>query len=192
MTRSALTLVTTLLAGIPHAVKVAPAQDAHGAGLAGAPIVAAAPARARVLQAARDVMQKARYCTLVTLGEDGHPQARVVDPFPLEGDRDVWIATNPVTRRVAEIRKDARVSLLYFDPSGPGYVTLVGRAEIVEAATEKAKRWKPDWSAFYEDENRGADYVLIRVTAARLELVSHAHDLLNDPRSWRPVSLDLR
>jgi general stress protein 26 len=137
-------------------------------------------------------MAAARYCSLITVGEDGHPQARIVDPFPPEGELTVWIATNPATRKVVQVRKDRRVTLLYFDPKGPGYVTILGEARLVDDPREKGKRWKPEWSRFYKDENRGADYLLIRIEPRRLEVVSEAHGLVNDPATWRPVTLEFR
>ena len=149
------------------------------------------PGRPAILEAARELMKKARYCALVTIGGDGHPQARAIDAFLPEEDMTVWIATNPITRKVAEVRKDPRVTLYYYEPAGPGYVTLLGRAVVVSDPTEKAKRWKEDWAAFYKDKNRGDDYVLIRVTPTRLEIVSYGHGLLNDPASWRPLSIEL-
>ena len=76
--------------------------------------------RAAILVAARELMVKARYCGLVTLGPGGQPQARLVDPFVPEEDFSVWIATNPVTRKVKEIRDDGRVTLFYVDPGAAG------------------------------------------------------------------------
>jgi general stress protein 26 len=171
---------------------------ALGAGLAwsapsGTPRAAPAAAatdRARVVAAARDVMQKARFCTMVTLGRDGHPQARVVDPFAPEGELTVWIATRPVTRKVREIERDGRVTLLYFDASAQAYVTVLGRADIVRDRAEKARRWKAEWKAFYADENRGEDYLLIRVRPLRLEILSPGHGLSNDPKTWQPVAVE--
>ena len=148
------------------------------------------PDRAAVIQAAADIMKASRYCALVTLGEDGQPQARTVDAFEPDNDMTVWIGTNPVTRKVQQIRKDPRVTLYYFDPAGPGYVTLLGRAEIVDDAAAKAAHWKEDWTRYYRDKNRGSDYVLIKVAPRTLELVSYAHRLLNDPETWRPISIE--
>ena len=149
------------------------------------------PDRSAVLKAAREVMLKARYCDLVTIGPGGQPQARPVDPFPPEDGLVVWIATNPASRKVREIRDDARVTLMYLDPAGDGYVTLIGKATLVNDPVEKARRWKDDWLAFYKDKNRGDDYLLIRVIPSRVEIVSGAHGIANDPRTWRPVSVDL-
>lgn len=150
----------------------------------------ARPDRPVLLKAAREVMEKARYCALVTNAESGYPQARAIDAFAPEADMTVWIATNPVTRKVAEVKKDPRVTLYYYEPAGPGYVTLQGRATVVADPAEKAKRWKEDWAAFYKDKNRGDDYVLLRVTPVRLEVVSYGHGLLNDPASWRPLAVE--
>src|SRR4051812_11747934 len=88
----------------------------------------APPARAAVIAAARDVIEKAHYCTLVTIGEDGQPQARIVDPLAPDAAFTIWIATNPLTRKVDQIRRDPRVTLLCFDAATSGYATVLGRA----------------------------------------------------------------
>jgi len=149
----------------------------------------AAPERAAVIAAAKEVMEAARYCALITIGPDGFPQARTVDTFVPEDDLTVWIGTKPVTRKVAEIRANPQVTLYYFDAGPMNYVTMLGTAEIVADPAMKAKYWKEDWASFYEDRNRGDDYVLIRVRPVRLEIVSYTHNLINDPRTWRPVTI---
>jgi PPOX class probable F420-dependent enzyme len=148
------------------------------------------PDRGAIVAAAQTIATKARFCTLVTVGDEGHPQARIVDPFPPEGEMTIWIATNPVTRKVREVRKDPRVTLVWFDPSGPGYVTLLGTAEVVTDPAETGGRWKDDWAAFYKDKNRGDDYVLLRVSPRRLEVVSYADGIMNDPVTWTPASIE--
>ena len=152
---------------------------------------AAKSGRAQILETAAGVMQAARYCTFATVDEEGQPRARVVDPFPPEKDMVVWMATKATTRKVAQIRKNPRATLLCFDGARKGYVTLLGTAAVVDDPAEKAKRWKPEWKEFYDDENRGADYVLIRLKPSRLEILSPADGLGNDPRTWIPISLQL-
>ena len=151
-----------------------------------------APKREQILGAATDLMRAARYCTFVTVDEEGQPRARVVDPFPPDGDMTVWMATKAASRKVAQIRKNPRATLLCFDGAKKGYVTLLGTASVVDDPAEKAKRWKPEWKDFYDDENRGKDYILIRLKPARLEVLSPAHGLGNEPRTWLPPSLDLK
>jgi general stress protein 26 len=148
------------------------------------------PDRAAVLKAAREVARKARYATFITLGADGQPQARIVDALGPDEDFSVWVATNPATRKVAEIAKDPRVTISFFEPSLPAYVTLVGRATVVTDAAVKASHWKDAWAPFYKNESRGADFALLKFVPHRLEIVSERDGLVNAPGTWRPVTVD--
>lgn len=143
-----------------------------------------------VLRAAREVMQKARYCAFITLGEDGQPQVRAVDPLGPDDDMTVWVGTNAATRKLAQVRKDPRVTLFYFDAAAPAYVTLIGRAVESSDPAEKAKHWKNEWLPFYKDRHRGPDFALLKVEPRRLEIVSQNHGLLNDPKTWLPVAIE--
>jgi len=141
------------------------------------------------LASAREIMQAARYCTLVTFGEDFYPQARTMDTFPPEADLTVWMATNPKSRKVAQMLKNPRVTLHYFDTASMGTVTLFGLARLVNDPAEKKTRWKDEWRDFYPD--RDAGYLLIAVTPDRLEILSPAHGIGNDPVTWKPLTIQL-
>jgi general stress protein 26 len=162
--------------------------------LAGATLLAALPAlaadREAVLKAAREIVRKARYATFVTVGEDGQPQARIVDALGPDDDFVVWVGTNPASRKVAEIAKNPRVTLNFFEPSLPAFVTLIGSASVVTDAAVKAKHWKDAWSPFFKSEHRGADFALVKFVPRRLEIVSEAHGFTNAPGTWRPVSVE--
>jgi general stress protein 26 len=138
----------------------------------------------RVLTVAREIIVTARFASFVTVGDHGAPQARIVDPLAPDDDFVVYVATNPLSRKVREIRKDSRVTLLYFDAGRPGYVTLAGRAQEVSGA-EKRTHHKSDWQAFFPAE-RPESYVLYRVVPARVEVVSAKDGLPGDPTTWRP------
>jgi general stress protein 26 len=133
---------------------------------------------------AHEIIDAAHFVALISLDADGHPQARVMDPFPPESDMTVWLATNPRSRKVEQIRKDNRVTLYYFDKSGLGTVTLMGTARLVDDPAEKAKRWKAGWEAFYPD--RDSSYLLIEFRPVRMEIVSIKHGLSGDPQTWTP------
>jgi general stress protein 26 len=148
----------------------------------------APPTREEILAAARTIIQNARYGTLVTLGEKGEPQARIVDPFAPDSAFTVWVGTKPLTRKVSQIAHDPRVVLLWFETGNPSYVSLSGRAELVSDSAQKEKHWKPEWAGFYHNGNHGDDYVLIRVTPTHIEVVGRG--MISDPNTWRPVMLD--
>src|SRR5512140_487396 len=74
----------------------------------------AAPDRAAVVKAAREVADSARYCSFITMAEDGQPQARIIDLLPLEPDLTAWIGTAPGMRKVAQVRQNPRATLICF------------------------------------------------------------------------------
>lgn len=152
----------------------------------------AMPPRDAVLKAAREVITGARYATLSTVDDlSGYPQSRVVDPFAPEPDFTIWIGTNAETRKVQQIRLNPRVALLYFDAPRQHYVSISGVASIVRDPAEKSRRFKPEWKAFYKNDGAGDDYVLIRITPSRLEIVADSLGMKNDPVTWRPVTITL-
>ena len=150
-----------------------------------------APTSIQIQAGAMEVMKAARYATLATIGKDGQPQSRIVDPL-VSPDGTIWIGTNPLTRKVGEIRKDSRVSLLFFNAKASEYVTVIGNASIVNDVRTKSAHWKEDWAPFYKSKHAGSDFMLIRVQPSRLEVSSQRLGLNNHPVTWRPVTIDLR
>jgi len=151
---------------------------------------AQAPPRAAVLAAATDIIQKAHYCTFITIGEDGYPEARMVDPLPPDTDFTIWFATNPLTRKVDQVRRNPQVTLSCFDAGTSSYVTLLGRGSLVTDATEKQRHWKDEWAAIYPNGAKSDDVMLIRITPARLEIVSESRGMVGDAKTWLPLTID--
>ncbi len=146
------------------------------------------PSRESLVRAATEIMRAAGVCALMTVDDTGRPQARAMDALPPEPGLIVWMATNPKTRKVSQIRRDPRVTLYYYDPQTMSYVTLLGRAHLVTDAAEKQKHWKKGWEAFWPD--RGEGFLLIEVMPDRIEVVSPSRGINNDPVTWAPHSLD--
>jgi general stress protein 26 len=95
---------------------------------------------------------------------------------------DIWMGTNRNSAKVREIQNDDRATLVYRIPGGTGYVTLRGRASIVDDPAEKEQRWRPHWDAFYPDPE--AMYVLIHFEPEDGEVVSFQADLVGDSLTW--------
>jgi general stress protein 26 len=140
--------------------------------------------------AARSIIEAATYATFITTDRTGRPQARTVQPMPPTSDWEVWFATNPRTRKVGEIRRDARVAMHYFDKPTLSYVTVLGRAAVITDRATKDAHWNPAWSEFYPD--RDTSVVLVRVRVERLEVVSTGKKIVGDARTWRPPSVTVR
>jgi general stress protein 26 len=143
--------------------------------------------RETLIATAREIMGSARYCALITLDSKGRAHARTMDPFPPDENMLVWFGTNPKSRKVAEIRRNRRVTLYYFDREGAAYVTISGVARLVNDPKEKAGRWKDEWKAFYPDREQG--YLLIAVTPQELEIVSEKKGIVGDAVRWTPPTI---
>lgn len=155
------------------------------------PALAAAqgqPPRRQIVAAGWEVLQKAGFCSFITIGEDGHPQARVVDPLGPDEDSTIWVATNPRTRKIGQVRRDPRVTLHCFEPATSSYVTILAKATVVTDAAEKARHWKAAWTPFYPGGAKGDAVVLIRLTPSRMEVVSETRGLVPDAKSWLPLA----
>lgn len=147
------------------------------------------PPRAELLGIAREVVEGAAFVSLATLDEEGYPAVRAMDPLPPDSNWVVWLATNPGSRKVEQLRASPRVALHYLAEDVPAYVTLIGRARLVDDPEMKARHWKESWTPFYPDRDQSV--LLIEVTPVRLEVVSEAHGAPGDPATWRAHVVEL-
>lgn len=148
-----------------------------------AAMAGAQPAPERIVEAARAVMQSAEFCFLITVDGSTEPQARLMQPFAPDGEMKVWFGTNPSSRKVAQIRKNPRTTLAYYDKAGPNYVTLSGMARIVDTPAERRKHWRKEWEAFFPGGPEGKNFVAIEFTPQRMELISTTHKIAAEPTS---------
>lgn len=145
--------------------------------------------RAHLVAAAREVMGAQTYCALVTIDEAGRPQVRTMNPFPPEEDMSVWMATNPRSLKVREIRRDPRVALYYANHAEAiGYVTVHGRAELVDDMREIVKRKRAYWDQAFPGL---VNIVLIKVVPERIDVLNYKAGTPADPETWRPPSVEL-
>ena len=143
-----------------------------------------------LIAAAREIMTTTRYCALITTDQRGRANARTMDAFSPDENMIVWFGTNPLSRKVSEIRRNPQVTLYYFDRENQAYVSMQGIARLVNDPKEKARHWKDDWKAFYPD--RDQSYLLIEVRPVRLEVVNNKTGIVGTSRDWQPPSVNFR
>lgn len=143
--------------------------------------------RDSLVTAAVEIMKNVRYCALITVDDSGRVHTRAMDAFPPENGLVVWFATNPHSRKVAQIRNNPNVVLYYFNAEGGEYVSISATARIVDDAAEKQKYWKEEWAAFYPD--RDQNYLLIETKPVRMEIVSEARGITGDAKTWTPPTV---
>ncbi len=146
------------------------------------------PKENKLLTLSRDIINRAYFATFVTMnGEQPHP--RVMEPFPPDNEWIVWMGTNAKSRKVQELKKNARASLHYFDRSIPAYVNLYGKAYPVNDVRLKDSIWRESWEEFYPEKS---NYLLIKFIPDSLEMINPAQNLPGDPVTWKPYAVILK
>lgn len=146
--------------------------------------------RDSLIKAAHLIIDSARCRVLVSVDEKGRPHAREMDPFAPDDDMVIWFATNPDTRKVKQIRNNPEVAVFYYDTKTMSYVSINGKAELVNDAAEKEKHWKSYWKQYYPDRDK--DMILIKVVPYRMELISYRYKIFWKNESFMPQYIDFQ
>ncbi len=144
----------------------------------------------RVLQAAKGIISRAYFGTLITINTQGEAKARLMEPFAPEENFVIYLATNPKSRKVQEIRHNHQATLHYIDEPRTGYVSLYGNIYFVENDSVKKAHWKNGWEKFYP--NKSDAYMLLKFVPDYLEVISIRDSLNGDPKNWQPARVNFK
>jgi general stress protein 26 len=82
-----------------------------------------------------------------------------------EGLRAVWFSTNTSSRRVAQLRRDPRVSVYFVDFENWMGLMLVGEVEILQDRASRERLWRDGYERYYPLGVNDPDYTVLRFTA---------------------------
>ena len=125
----------------------------------------------------KEISEKMRdidFAILSTRTEGGQIAGRPMsNNREVEFDGDSYFFTCEDARSVADIRRDPNVGLGYQSKSGmlglkPFFLTLEGRASLIQDKSEFAKHWTKDLDAWFKEGIDTPGLTLIRVEADRL------------------------
>ncbi|MFY0603781.1 MAG: pyridoxamine 5'-phosphate oxidase family protein [Flavobacteriaceae bacterium] len=137
---------------------------------------------------AKEIIKNSKNCALITVDSLGIADARTMDPFLPEEDFTIWMATNPKSKKVSDIKNNPKATLYYFDKAHPGYVTIQGVATLVNLPEQKKKFWKEAWKNFYKDKTTG--YLLIKFTPHKMKVISEKYKVLGDSITWKSPEIE--
>ncbi len=146
----------------------------------------------KTLDVARTIMEEAEFCVLVTLSESGTAHARPMQPFGPQEDFTLWFGASPTSRKVEELREDARATVCFQEPGKGAYVTLLGEGWVVEDPELRKEHWRPSFERFWPKGPEGDDYVLIRFVPYRLEAMHMADGIAPEPFGLKPAVVTRR
>jgi general stress protein 26 len=121
--------------------------------------------RTRCLQTLGELIADVQIAMLTTVRPDGRLVSRplrTVDarrPF----DGTLWFFVRASSHKAEEIAGDPHVNLAYASPSGNTYVSVSGRAKLVDNRAKVAEMWSPTLELYFAGGREDRDLVLLRV-----------------------------
>lgn len=110
-----------------------------------------------------------RVAMLTTANPDGSLSSRPMACQEIDFDGSLWFFTSKATGKILSIMKDQHVNLAYVSPSDNRYVSVSGRAEIIEDSEKSAELWNPIFKAWFPQGLDDPNLVLIRVDVENAE-----------------------
>jgi general stress protein 26 len=110
-----------------------------------------------------------RIAMLTTVDTDGSIRGRPMATQDTDFDGTLWFFTRASSHKVEEATRNFQVGAQYSDPDGQRYVSLSGKAELVQdKATLKAK-WSPLVKAWFPKGLEDPELALLKIDVVRGE-----------------------
>lgn len=117
------------------------------------------------METLRELIKDVDTAMLTTVSEEGLV-SRPMKTQEVEFDGDLWFFTKKETTKYEEILHDHDVNVAY---AGKSYVSVRGRAEIVEDLNKKKELWSKAYEQIMQTSYDDPSVVLIKVNAEAAE-----------------------
>lgn len=149
------------------------------------------PTKAKqLLEVTRHILGAAEFCFLITRGNKGDLNARLMQHFGPGDDLTIWFGASPQSRKIHEIRQGSPVTVAFEYADEGAYVTLLGEAAIDMALETRRRYWRDSFSAFWPDGPEGDNYAVIRFSASRIEVMAIDRGVAPEPFGLQPAVLE--
>lgn len=112
------------------------------------------------------LMRGIKFAMLTTLDADGDLISRPMAHQDVEFDGDLWFVSSRDSRKVGQINANPRVGVML--SSSDSWVSVRGRADVVDDPAKLEEVWSADMEAWFPD-GPGSSVTLIKVTAESAE-----------------------
>ena len=115
------------------------------------------------------IAKKAQFAMFGTYDKQGNCHSRPMGAVEYDGD-ELWFFTRADARKVREIRADPRVTIDYSDGSAKNWVSMLGKAEIIEDRAKVDELWMEPLRTWFPD---GKDDPMIRLIKVEVETAEY-------------------
>ena len=104
-----------------------------------------------------------RFAMLTTTARDGTLHSRPMATQEARFGGELWFFTGLASHKVEDIRERPEVNVAFADPDRQRYVSVVGRAELVNDPARVRELWSPGLTAWFPGGIEDPDLGLLRV-----------------------------
>ena len=134
-----------------------------------------------------DIIKESKNSVFITIDSLGKPTSRIMDHHIINKDFDIYLVTNPFSRKVTHLRLNSSISINFQSLDKQNYVSINGKGILIDDLNLKRKYWKNEWTPFYN--NIDTDCILVQIIPQSLELVSLSNHITGDPNTWKPKTI---
>ena len=109
------------------------------------------------LQKLYELIENIETAMFTTRRADGRLVSRPMATQKRAAGADVWFVTMRNSEKLEEIRNDPQVNLAYFQDRTKEWVSVSGRARVVDDRAKIRELYAPDWRAWFGDEGGAKD-----------------------------------
>ena len=124
-----------------------------------------------------NLIKGAHTAVLVTVGPEGALQSRPMGCVQKQFEGDLWFLTFRRSSKIAEISTDDRVLVSYANPARYDYVSVSGRAHVLDDRPKIRELWFEGLRAWFPDGPDSPDLALIEVEAEEASYWTNASSL---------------
>ena len=122
-------------------------------------------------------------CMLVTQSSGTVRGRPMSNNGKVEFDGDSWFFSLRESGKVADIEQDPRVELAYIATERGAWVSVEGKAEVVEDDAKKRELWEDDLGQWFQNGPDDDELILLKVRADRIHAWANGEELVAEPGS---------
>jgi general stress protein 26 len=111
----------------------------------------------------KEMIEEVRICMFTTLSDKEEFSSRPMATAKVEDDGSIWFFTNEYSLKTSEISKENQVTLGYSNPSSNTYVSVNGKAKLVDDQSKKEAYFSAPIKAWFPDGLEDPRLILIKV-----------------------------
>jgi general stress protein 26 len=127
------------------------------------------PEHKDAIEELRKRLQGFKIAMMTTVDAEGCLRSRPMAARDLEDDGSLWFFTQAGSAKTDEVARDQHVNVSYASESDNRYVSVSGRAQILQDAAKAKEIWNPLYKAWFPKGLDDPELRLLRVTIEKAE-----------------------